>query len=309
MMSDISKLLKEARLNKEIIKTQKITFLGVEGEDVYNICQPFVWHGKTYLPGRVEPRDKEVSRVIFFEEIDRDTYKATQYRIHNFQDPCVTTIDGDLVVGGTEIFMDESDNITHWHTTFYKGSSLDNLTKVLVAPLNMKDVRLLQDKNGIHIFTRPQGGVAGPGKIGYTFAKKFNEITTTMIKDAAILPNQFSAITWGGVNEAFVLKNGWLGILGHIATFSEGDVRHYYGMTFAFNPRTKEATPLKIICERSDFKKGAAKRPDLVDIVFAGGLLRHEQELATLYVGLSDAEGHYALMEDPFIEYERLTKV
>ena len=27
------------------------------------------------------------------------------------------------------------------------------------------------------------------------------------------------------------------------------------------------------------------------------------------YVGLSDAEGHYALMEDPFIEYERLTKV
>jgi len=205
--------------------------------------------------------------------------------------------------------VDESDNITHWHTTFYKGSGLDNLTKVLVAPLNMKDVRLLQDKNGIHIFTRPQGGVAGPGKIGYTFAKKFNEITTTMIKDAAILPNQFSATTWGGVNEAFVLKNGWLGILGHIATFSEGDVRHYYGMTFAFNPRTKEATPLKIICERSDFKKGAAKRPDLVDVVFAGGLLRHEQELATLYVGLSDAEGHYALMEDPFIEYERLTKV
>ncbi|MGI5881428.1 MAG: DUF1861 family protein, partial [Syntrophomonadaceae bacterium] len=80
-------------------------------------------------------------------------------------------------------------------------------------------------------------------------------------------------------------------------------------MTFAFNPKTQVATPLKIICERRDFAPGASKRPDLVDVVFAGGIIRHANHLATLYVGLSDAEGHYALMKDPFLEYERLMPV
>lgn len=308
-MEDINKLLAAHRLNNRIIKTKKITFRGVKGEDVYNIAAPLVWQGKTYLPGRVEPRHKEASRIVFFAEIGNDLYSATKYQILNFQDPCVTMIDEHLVIGGTEIFTDDKDNITHWHTTFYKGTGLDSLEKALVAPYKMKDVRLLEDKHGIHVFSRPQGGKAGPGKIGYTFAAKFSDITTNIIDGAAIIPNQFSDTTWGGVNDAFVLKNGWLGILGHIATFSAGNVRHYYGMTFAFNPKTKVATQMKIICERNDFAAGETKRPDLVDVVFVGGIIRHDDGLATLYAGLSDAEGHYAILEDPFMEYERLPQV
>ena len=91
-----------------------------------------------------------------------------------------------------------------------------------------------------------------------------------------------------------MLKNGWIGVLGHIAMMSEGMVRHYYGMTFALNPKTKEKTPIKIICERSDFAPGDAKRSDLGDVVFVGGIIRNEGGFASLYVGLSDAEAHYA---------------
>jgi hypothetical protein len=308
-MDTLKKLLETHRLNTNIIKTKKITFLGVGNEDVYNISRPFVLNGKTYLPGRVEPRDKEISRVIFFEKISEDTFKATKYQIPHFQDPCVTKIDGDLLIGGTEIFTDENHNITNWHTTFYKGPNLESLKKVLIAPYKMKDVRLLQDENGIHIFSRPQGGEALFGKIGYAFASKFSDITTKIIEEAPLLKDQGDYTTWSGVNDAIMLKNGWIGVLGHIAMMSEGMVRHYYGMTFALNPKTKEKTPIKIICERSDFAPGDAKRSDLVDVVFVGGIIRNEGGFASLYVGLSDAEAHYALINDPFLEYERLPKV
>jgi hypothetical protein len=77
-------------------------------------------------------------------------------------------------------------------------------------------------------------------------------------------------------------------------------------MTFALNPKTLEHTPIKLICERADFAPGAAKRPDLTDVVFVGGLVRHKNKTATLYTGLSDAEAHYAVIEDPFLEYEEL---
>jgi len=36
-----------------------------------------------------------------------------------------------------------------------------------------------------------------------------------------------------------------------------------------------------------------------------GGLVRHSNQTATIYTGLSDAEGHMAVIPDPFLEYER----
>lgn len=87
---------------------------------------------------------------------------------------------------------------------------------------------------------------------------------------------------------------------------SEGDVRHYYGMTFYVDPKTGQRGPMKIIAERSDFAPGATKRPDLVDVVFVGGIVRLPNGTAELYTGLSDAEAHVALLEDPFLEYEKL---
>ena len=80
-------------------------------------------------------------------------------------------------------------------------------------------------------------------------------------------------------------------------------------MTFAFSPFTMERTPVKIIAERADFKTGISKRDDLKDVLFSGGIVRKEDGKAVLYTGTSDAEGHYIVINDPFIEYESLPNV
>lgn len=302
-VTPIETLLANYRQSKSIVSTHKLTFLGVGEADVYNISHAFEWHGEVIIAGRIEARNTEVSQIGFFKQVGALEYQLAYPTLPMMQDPCVEVIGGELIVGGTEIFA-QNGHITHWHTSFFKGSSLNQLTKFLEAPYKMKDVRLIEQA-GIHIFSRPQGGLAGPGKIGYTFAPDLASITTKQIEAAPLLWTQFGDKVWGGVNQVHRLKNGLLGIVGHIATMSAGDVRHYYGMVFAFDPKTRQATEVKIICERSDFQPGAYKRIDLIDVVFMGGLVRHPNQTATIYTGLSDAESHMAVIPDPFLEYER----
>jgi hypothetical protein len=52
------------------LATGKLTFAGVGGMDVYNITAPFSSANLTAVAGRVEPRDQEISTVIFFREKD-----------------------------------------------------------------------------------------------------------------------------------------------------------------------------------------------------------------------------------------------
>lgn len=300
---DLEKALAAHRANKHILKHAKLQFIGVSGYDVYNISQSFIWDGITYLAGRVEKRNSEISSVRIFERIAQHSYKVTKHEIPMLQDPSVQIMDGQLLIGGTEIYPNEQGQITSWRTVFYQGKDFMHLTKVLSAPLKMKDVRVIHGDQ-YYVMSRPQGGVAKYGKIGLASANKLADITPELIEKAPLLDDLFTDQVWGGANQIHVLKNGWLGVLGHVAIMSEGDVRHYYGMTFAVNPVTHERTDLKIICERNDFAPGESKRPDLVDVVFVGGLNRHDDGNATLYTGLSDAEAHVMLIEDPFLEYE-----
>jgi len=76
-------------------------------------------------------------------------------------------------------------------------------------------------------------------------------------------------------------------------------------MVFVFDPRNRAFTDMRIIAERSDFIAGPAKRPDLVDVVFSGGLVRKGDGTADLYAGISDAEAHKITIPDPFLKYER----
>lgn len=301
---DIEKALASHRAKTHIIKSAKLQFLGVPGYDVYNISQSFQWNGLTYLAGRVEKRGSEISCVRIFERIAQHCYKATKWEIPMLQDPSVQIMDGHLFIGGTEIYPDEKGQITSWRTVFFQGDDFEHLKKVISAPIKMKDVRVCHGDK-YYVMSRPQGGVAKYGKIGFAVAKKLADITAELIEKAPLLEDLFTDKVWGGANQIHILKNGMLGVLGHVAIMSAGDVRHYYGMTFAVNPLTNQRTEMKIICERSDFALGEAKRPDLVDVVFVGGINRHDDGNATLYMGLSDAEAYVAFIEDPFLEYEK----
>jgi hypothetical protein len=304
---ELSKLIEAHRAKTHIISTHKLTFLGVDGFDVYNISQAFNLKGKSFIAGRVEPRDSELSSVRFFEEVAPYTYQATVYSLPNIQDPSVAFVDNLLLIGGTEIYADKTGKITSWRTVFYQGYDFSTLRQVVKAPLKMKDVRIAKSDK-YYLMSRPQGGVAKYGKIGFISANKLAAFTPDAIEKAPLIEDLFGDAIWGGANQMIILKNGWIGVLGHVARMTEGDVRHYYDMTFAFNPKTNNRTAMKIIAERKDFAPGASKRPDLVDVVFAGGLVRQKDKTALLYTGLSDAEAHVALINDPMVEYESLPR-
>ncbi len=170
----------------------------------------------------------------------------------------------------------------------------------------MKDIRLVKLINGeIGVFTRPQGEAGKRGKIGFTKIKSLEELNSDVISMTPLLEGQFADDEWGGPNQIHILENGLLGILGHIACFDNEGNRHYYSMVFAYNADTDEASEIKIIAARSDLPRGEAKRPDLEDVIFSGGLVRLKNGKAELYLGASDAEAYKAIIDDPFAEYER----
>lgn len=289
-----------------IFKTGKLTFIGVDGKDVYNITAPFQSGGKTVIAGRVEQRDSEYSSVIFFEEKNNKYIPIEGALKFQLQDPFFTKFKGDLILGGVEVYPNpENLKTLAWRTIYYQGKDIYSLKKVSQGPDKMKDLRIVElEDEKIGVFTRPQGNKGGRGKIGYIEIKDLKELSDDKIYNAPLL-NQFFPEEWGGVNEIHLLNNGKLGILSHIASFDEDQItRHYYPTVFCFDPKTKEYTHMELIGYRDLFKPGESKRPDLKDVVFSGGIIRKEGNKAILYAGIGDAEAHWLEIKDPFTKWE-----
>jgi len=289
---------------------EKLTFVGIEGRDVYNITKPFLDNGELIIAGRVESRDSEVSEVKFFKESETGRWVKVHRTIElHLQDPFVAKIHGDLVLGGVETFPHPVlMNCLGYRTVFYRGKDINSLVRFSCGCDFMKDIRLLEltDKR-ILVFTRPQGILCGGrGRIAFTIIDDLDQLNAGTIESAELLPTQFIPSEWGGVNQIHILKNGLIGVLGHIACYDELNARHYYSTTFSFNLETKQVSPIKIIATRKNFKEGDCKREDLKDVIFSGGLqrLNDDNKLAILYVGVSDVEGSHITIPDPFLEYE-----
>lgn len=288
-----------------------LRFEGVGGRDVYNVTAPFTVDGEELLAGRVEDRAHELSDVVFFHR-EREAwvpfYEAPQLK--GLQDPCVTFINGEVIVGGVRFPVRFADGRLGWRMEFYRGESLSSLKLMVQGPAGMKDIRFCGLSGGkVAVFSRPQGRRGGRGKIGFTIVDSLEDVTSEVIDTAPIIEGQFAPGEWGGANEAHVLKDGTLGVLGHVAQWDSQRARHYYPMTFKLDPHTFKATPAKIIARRSLFPAGPYKRPDLDDVVFSGGLARHADGTATLYAGLSDAAAGTVRMIDPFEAPERIALV
>jgi len=293
--------------NGHALDAGRLQFVNVEGCDVYNTTAPFEHDGKTIIAGRVEPRDTEVATTVFFARRAEGAWEPFPgaARLPGLQDPCVTVIGGELIVGGVRSPVELADGRVGYRMEFYRGRSLGALRQFLVGPDGMKDIRLVQLPDGrVAVFSRPQGVVGGRGKIGFAIVAGLAELTAELIESAPLFPSQFLDDEWGGANEIHVLSNGRLGVLGHIACFDDQEHRHYYGMVFSVDPATGAATPLRMIAQRSMFPAGPAKRNDLADVIFSGGLVRHGDGTATLFAGISDVETAYLRIPDPFAEFE-----
>ncbi len=293
-------------IRPEPVSARKLIFSGIGKRDVYNIAAPFEMDGRQTIAGRVESRDVESSEIVFFAATN-DIWQPipSAGTFPGLQDPCITFIDGELVLGGVRFPVTLTDGSVGWRMEFYRGTSLNQLRLFLTGPDKMKDIRLVElaDKK-IGVLTRPQGTKGGRGKIGFFTAPSIEDITAEAMQEAPLFAGQCQDDEWLGANEAHCLKNGIIGVLGHIAHFDEKQHRHYYAMAFGFDPRNGRAMPPEIIASRSDFAHGPAKRPDLVDVMFSGGLVRHGNGTATLYAGLSDAETGCVVLPDPFLKFE-----
>ena len=290
---------------------------------VYNITRPFGQPNKRFLAGRAESRHSELdSRIVFFEEEVHDhRWKPIKDApVLPLQDPFyIEDVQGYQIVGGVHIWDDASrPGGLNWCTYFYRYKQ--NLAELVgkngklkppfaIGPDGMKDIRLIELPSGrIGVFTRPQSSTpstGGRGKIGYLEIDHLDQLTPERIAAAPLLPGLFRDEEWGGANELHLLKNGRVGVLGHIAEFT-GKQKNYYPMTFCFDPVTKAASGLKIIALSDSFpRRVGTKTPELNNVMFSGGLIRLPHQDALLYAGVGDiAAGVVYLDEDPFLEYE-----
>lgn len=298
--NELKKRYEETRV--EPFLAEKLVFEGVGEKDVYNITAPFIIQNERVIAGRVESRDSETSEIHFFVQREGKWVPKKEAMVLHLQDPFFTFVDGEIVIGGVQTFPHpDNPEMLKWRTVFYKGTTLLNLKQFFAGPDGMKDLRLVQLQDGrIGVFTRPQGLKGGRGKIGYTSVDKLENLSVEIIEDAPLFTDQFIDEEWGGCNEIHVLKDGTLGVLGHIACFDEEGNRHYYSMTFCMNAETGEKSDFKLLAVRDDFLPSEAKRSDLVDVVFSGGLVRHSNRTATLYAGISDAAAQCVMIPDPF---------
>lgn len=303
-----AQLIAQYEQGKSVRNARRLTFEGVDGRDVYNITPDFVWEGKHYIAGRVEQRENELSTVRIFEQVGQDRYCAVlpQLTFRNFQDPFVTVIHGELILGGVQIVCDplHPERIFSWHTLFYRGKHIEELTLFAEGPSHMKDIRLVELKDSrVGIFTRPQGKKGGLGRIGYHSVESLEDVNEDSILEARIFDTHFLPEEWGGANEIHLLPDGKLGVVGHIACRDAQRNLHYHSMTFVFNPETLTHTPVRMLARRADLYQGSeAKRPDLVDVLFTGGLVRHGDGSATLYTGVSDCMAFCTEVDDPFAD-------
>ncbi|MBO7746901.1 DUF1861 family protein [Paenibacillus sp. MWE-103] len=281
---------------------ERINFGGFAGKDVYNIAAPFEDQGVSVIPGRVESRDSEHSEVVFFAERGGEWMPVADAPVLTLQDPFHARIGGELIVGGVEIYPHPAnEGALMWRTVFYRGADIRSLKPFFRGPDGMKDLRLVELADGaIGVFTRPQGEKGGRGKIGFTRVNALSDLSIAVIDDAPLLEGQFAEGEWGGANEAHLLMDGRVGVLGHVACFDDAGDRHYYPMAFEFDPADRTFAPMKLIAERSRFLPGPAKRPDLQDVVFSGGLVRRGDGSAVLYAGISDADAQRIVIDDPF---------
>lgn len=286
-MLSTEKLLADYRKNKLQSKAEKIKFSGVGSRDVYNITAPFELNGKVIIAGRVEERDSEQSHIYLFEEQAGTWYPVEGSLTFELQDPFVTVIENQVILGGVEVFFEEER--VSWRTVFYCLNSLEEAELLFKGPLGMKDLRLRELPNGnILVLTRPQGEKGGRGKIGSFVIKSLEELSIDKINEAPLLLNQFKEDEWGGANEVHIINDKVI-VLGHIASFDKEQNRHYYALLFELNEDFTEIVNPKIIAERTDFLPGPAKRADLDDVVFSGGLVINNHT-SYLYAGISDAE-------------------
>ncbi|MBC8923804.1 DUF1861 family protein, partial [Escherichia coli] len=79
------------------------------------------------------------SEVRFFEKTETDKYQLVENTtVLALQDPFVTFVQGELIIGGVEVFPKETDpTMLDWRTNLYRATSLTDFEQILAGPIGM----------------------------------------------------------------------------------------------------------------------------------------------------------------------------
>lgn len=307
----------EFEAQKRIYESSTLQFHGTDGFDVYNVSIPFTRTGKRYLFGRVERREEWArSWVRLFEETGQDEWTVVENSmVYTLEDPYITEIGDELVLGGTHVQYERGSYSTFFGY-FFRGTDFHDLYYFTTGPSKMKDIRLVPLADGrIGVFSRPRsselrGKYGSESMIGFTIIDTLDELTADVIANAPYIHGIFGEGEWGGVNQAYLLDSGKIGIIGHICYRDQdergGEQRIYLNMAFVFDPVTRESAELHLIGSRPCYPPGPAKKPYLTDCVFASGIVMRPDGKADLYSGIGDCQTGRIAIDYPFAGHGRL---
>lgn len=294
----------------KVYESTLVTFDGVEGWDVYNPSAPFEWEGERYIFGRVERRGQWArSWVGLFKQTGKDHFtRVPDFVLNPLEDPFVTFVNGELTLGGVHVRYTRN-RIETFETCFFRGTELSDMRYFTTGPVGMKDIRLLGLQEGrIGVFTRPnsKAHLAATGRqvdIGFTVVDSLDELDANAVTQATPISGVLEEGQWGGCNKAYLLQDGFIGVIGHICyQTGSGDteVRHYLNMSFVFRPEELHAQELQLIGTRKCYPQGPSKRPNLVDCCFPSGIILRDGGLADLYSGIGDCQVGRITIDNPF---------
>jgi len=111
---------------------------------------------------------------------------------------------------------------------------------------------------------------------------------------------------WGGVNDLHILKDGRIGIVGHVARMVDGK-KDYYAAICVFDPKTRTHTDWEIIATADDLAQAGInikpKKEDLGSVYYPSGSVRNAGYL-DLYAGVGDTASVLDRRNDRFLKYE-----
>ena len=285
--------------DKNIYASKKLTFIGVEGYDVYNCSIPFEYNNERYIFGRVERRTEWArSWSYLFKHEGNDIYrKVENSMIYHIEDPYIAVIKNEFVLGGTSVLR-MNNEIESYRAYFYRGTDLMNLYYFTTGPIHMKDIRLVQIAGKIGVFSRPNGVV------GFTLINSLDELNADVIMNAKLIDNMFDGGEWGSCNQAYLLDSGYIGIIGHkcykYKVEEDKDMNAYLNVSFVYDYKNNEILDEKIIGTRTCYPDGETKKFITRDSAFTSGIVMREDNKCDLYSGINDIEEGIATIDYPF---------
>ncbi|HPF87504.1 MAG TPA: DUF1861 family protein [Candidatus Limiplasma sp.] len=301
------------------IEVALLTFHGVPGFDVYNCSIPFFWEGSQYIYGRIERRSEwSRSWVRLFARTGQDDYTLVpDSMIYQLEDPFISVINKELILGGTHVRF-SGGKVETVYSYFYRGKNLEDMLYFTTGPENMKDVRVVQLKDGVGVFSRPRSAdvekqYGSASVVGFVKLRDIGEMTAGRIASAPVIPDMFADGEWGGCNQCYLLDSGLIGIIGHKSythySLQNGKQAVYTNVSFVYDPASNRIVDEKIIATRSSYPQGPAKIPELKDCAFTSGIVMRPDGRADLYSGLSDTIEGRTVIEYPFTGFGNIITV